>query len=126
MVRVLLDEHVSGRVIGASLSEDGHEVRAVDSEESLKGLPDETLLELAARERRVLITANARDFVPLIQQRVSGGRSHAGVVLIPASIRSEHFGALVGGLRSMFAGEEDPESWMERVVWLRRTDASRG
>lgn len=119
-MRLLLDEHVSGRVIGKALASDGHDVRAVDSEDDLKGLPDEAIFGLAVSEERVLITANVRDFMPLVVEWAGGGKSHAGLVLIPSSIRNEEFGRLLAGLRT--ALESDHREWTDRVEWLSRRD----
>ena len=67
-MRILLDAHISGRTEGKALAENGHEVRALDSEIELEGLPDPEVLELAASEGRILVTANIRDFEPLLRE----------------------------------------------------------
>jgi predicted nuclease of predicted toxin-antitoxin system len=57
-MRILLDAHISGRTVGKALDESDHDVRALDSEPELEGLSDSEVLELAAAEGRVLVTAN--------------------------------------------------------------------
>jgi uncharacterized protein DUF5615 len=57
-VRILLDAHISGRTVGKVLAGAGHDVRALDSEAELEGLSDPEVLQLAAAEGRLLVTAN--------------------------------------------------------------------
>ena len=83
-MKILLDAHISGKTMGRALSEGGHDVRALDSE--LEALSDPQVLELAAVEGRVLVTANIRDFEPLLREWAGEGRPHAGVILVPSSI----------------------------------------
>ena len=61
-MRLLLDEHFSPRRIGGRLTAAGHDVLAIAEIPAYAGLPDEQVLELAADERRVLVTRNAKDF----------------------------------------------------------------
>jgi predicted nuclease of predicted toxin-antitoxin system len=118
-VRILLDAHISGRTVGKALVQGGHDVRALDSEIEFEGLSDPEVLELAATEGRVLVTANIRDFEPLLREWAGEGRSHAGVVLVPSSVRNEAFGILISGVEKTIAvtGQEE---WTDRVEWLRR------
>ena len=115
----MLDAHISGRAVGRALTESGHEVRALDSEIELEGLSDPEVLELAATERRVLVTANIRDFEPLLRQWAGEDRSHAGVILVPASVKNEAFGVLISGIQNTLA-DITQEGWIDRVEWLRR------
>lgn len=50
MIRLLLDAHISGRVVGKALEEAGHDVYALDSEKELEGMQDPDVLELAISE----------------------------------------------------------------------------
>lgn len=118
-MRILLDAHISGRTVGKALAENGHEVRALDSDIELEGLSDPEVLELAAAERRVLVTANIRDFEPLLRERIGEDRSHSGVILIPSSVRNEAFGTLIYGVQKTLA-QHTQEEWTNRVEWLRR------
>ena len=58
------------------------DAEAVVERLGLPGTPDEALLELAAQERRVLVTKNLVDFLPLAQQWAVAGRTHHGLVLV--------------------------------------------
>ncbi|MBA2714468.1 MAG: DUF5615 family PIN-like protein [Rubrobacteraceae bacterium] len=98
-MRILLDAHISGRTVGKALTESGHDVRALDSEIELEGLSDPKVLQLAANEGRVLVTANTRDFEPLLREPAGKGRSHSGVILVPASVKNEAFGILISGVQ---------------------------
>ena len=118
-MRILLDAHVSGRAVGKALTADGHNVRALDSEIELEGLADPKVLELAATESRVLVTANVRDFEPLLREWAGEDRTHPGVILIPPSVRNEDFGVLISGVQKTIA-DTTQEEWMNRVEWLRR------
>lgn len=118
-MRILLDAHISGRTVGKALIEGGHDVRALDSEIELEGLSDPEVLELAAAEGRILVTANIRDFEPLLRQWAGESRSHAGVILVPSSVRNEAFGVLISGVEGTIAGTVQ-EEWPDRVEWIRR------
>ncbi len=119
-MRILLDAHISGRTVGKALIEDDHDVRALDSEIELEGLSDPEVLDLAAAEGRVLVTANIRDFEPLLREWAGEGRSHPGVILIPSSVRNEAFGVLISGVQKTIA-DTMQEEWINRVEWLRRS-----
>jgi hypothetical protein len=47
----------------------------------------------------VLVTANIRDFEPLLREWAGEGRQRAGVILVPSSGRKEIFGVLISGQR---------------------------
>jgi len=118
-MRILLDAHISGRTVGRALAKSGHDVRTLDSESALEGLGDPEVLELATAEDRVLVTANIRDFEPLLREWVGEGRSHAGMILVPSSVRNEAFAALISGIEKTLADTEQAE-WVDRVEWLRK------
>ena len=118
-MRILLDAHISGRTVGKALSEGGHDVRALDSEIELEGFSDPDVLELAAAECRVLVTANIRDFEPLLREWAGESRSHGGVILVASSVRNEAFGVLISGVEETLAGTGQ-EEWVDRVEWVQR------
>jgi nucleoside-diphosphate-sugar epimerase len=114
----VIDAHISGRTVGKALIEGGHDVRALDSEPELEGLSDPEVLELAA-EGRVLVSANIRDFEPLLREWAGQSRSHAGVILVSSSVRNEAFGILISGMEETLAGTGQVD-WVDRVEWLYR------
>lgn len=117
-MRVLLDAHVSGRRVGRPLRRAGHDVLALDSDESLSRLPDDEVLELAATEQRVVVTHNVSDFARLAREWAEARRPHAGMILVAAS-RAGH-GPIVRRLEEMFAASPDQGDWADRVEFLRR------
>jgi hypothetical protein len=117
-VRLMLDAHVLGPRVGRSLSEMGHDVRAVDQERELERLPDEQLFELAVSDGRILVTHNVGDFLRILKERLPA-KSHAGLVLIPRSIRLEDFGAIISGIHETVSGLSQ-EEWVDRVTWMKR------
>jgi len=119
LIRLLLDAHISGRVVGKALEEAGHDVYALDSEKELEGMQDPDVLELAISEERVLVTANVGDFMALITQLNASGRSHTGSICVPKSISNEEFSAIISGVSSMVE-DTSQEEWMDRVEWIRK------
>ncbi len=119
-MRILLDAHVSGRAVGRVLEDDGHDVRAVDSEVELEGASDDELLELAASENRVLITFNVGDFRRIADRWHEEDRPHSGLVLVSKSIRHEHFGVVIRGMRVLFERIPNQADWSNHSEWLPR------
>lgn len=114
-MRLMLDAHISGPKVGQALEDLGHDVKAT---ERMERIPDEVLLGMAAEEGRIFVTHNAKDFARILQHRPPE-KSHAGLVLIPHSIRLNDFGALISGVHettSRFSQEE----WVDKVGWMRK------
>src|SRR5215208_1991974 len=113
-MRILLDAHISGRTVGKTLAEGGHDARALDSEPELEGLSDPEVLQLADAEGRVLVTVNIRDFEPLLREWAGESRPHAGVILVPSTVRNEAFGLLISSVQKTLA-DTTREEWTDRV-----------
>jgi hypothetical protein len=120
MARLFLDAHLSSHAIAAPLRAEGHNIRCVDEEIDLEGLDDEPLLALATTDARILVTANVKDFVPILAAWASAQRSHAGCILIPRSIPQDQFGAIIAGLRRMLAEVPEQAGWQDMARWLSR------
>lgn len=119
MTRLLLDEHLSGKVIGRALRESGHDARSISGEEGFEELEDDGVLGLAISEWRVLVTASVADFIPLIARLNDRGGSHTGCILIPNSFGNEEFGALIHTVERKL--ENVPENeWIDLVKWARK------
>jgi predicted nuclease of predicted toxin-antitoxin system len=73
-MKFLFDQSADFRLI-PHLTNLGHDVQAI-SRNYPHGLPDEDVLEIARKERRILVVAD-RDFGELIFQQ---GLAHAGVI----------------------------------------------
>jgi hypothetical protein len=78
-------------------------VCAADEERALDEISDADLMALAVADERILITANARDFLPLATMWAEAGRQHAGIIVIVHSIRQHQFGAIVAGISTALA-----------------------
>jgi hypothetical protein len=78
---LLLDEMLPPKV-AQQLVEAGHDVRAISADPSLRGMPDAEVLELATRERRVLVNDNVKDFAVLNVSWAAAGRLHPGMVFV--------------------------------------------
>ena len=118
-MRLLLDAHVSGRRIGAALRERGHDVVAVDEEHALDGCPDEQLLELAAVQRRILVTFDAADFPRICRAWLEAGRPHHGCAVV-VGIRQHEFGAVIRAVDAALAAQSDPDRWRDRLAFVSR------
>ena len=81
-MRLLLDAALSTDGIGRKLAASGHDVGGLDREPALDGLSDEEVLELAARDGSILVTANTLDYPSILREWLASGRSHAGVILL--------------------------------------------
>jgi predicted nuclease of predicted toxin-antitoxin system len=94
-VRLLLDEMYSER--GAELlRKRGHEAVHV-REIGLGGVPDADVLTRAVEESRTLVTENAVDFLPLLDQRQGAGLPMTPVLIATTADRGRG-GSLHAGL----------------------------
>lgn len=109
-MRLLLDANLSPRGIAEPLRAAGHDVLALAAERSLEGLDDPEVLLLAAREERILVTRNSRDFAPLLRQWAEAGRLHAGCILI-WTLDHGRFAEIVGGIERLLAERPRQEAW---------------
>jgi predicted nuclease of predicted toxin-antitoxin system len=85
-LRFYSDTHVA-KAIAEQLR--AHSVDVIRCEEiDMAEAADERHLEYAARERRVMVTQDA-DFAALHRRWLQAGRSHAGIMRIPADLQGE-------------------------------------
>lgn len=124
-MRLLLDAHVSGPRVGATLQKAGHDVRALDQEPALEGLDDESVLALAAEEQRILITHNIADFPGILRDWAEQQRSHAGTILVYGIDHSE-FDLIAAGIERCLALYPQPVSWTDLATVIDRDFASSG
>lgn len=117
-MRLLLDVHVSSRLLGLPLAAAGHDVLALDQDERLSRLPDEEVLALAGEQSRIVITHNVRHFAPLARGWAEASRSHNGLIL--ATVHSTDYGAILRRLEQMFAAHPSHDDWRDRVEFLGR------
>jgi hypothetical protein len=80
-MKLLLDEMLSPR-IAETLRTEGADVLSISESPALRATPDPDVLELAAREQRVLVTDNIKDFGPINRIWAAQGRTHAGILFV--------------------------------------------
>jgi predicted nuclease of predicted toxin-antitoxin system len=111
----MLDANLSPRGVAVKLRENGHDVLALAEDSRFEGISDPQVLELAASERRVLITRNSRDFAPLAREWAEAQRSHAGLILIWTLDHSQ-FVQIVAGVERALAARPSQERWQDITV----------
>lgn len=80
-VTFLLDEMLAP-AIAEQLVARSIDTTCVSARIDLRTLPDPDILEAAAAEGRILVTANIGDFVRLDAQWRAAGRHHAGILCV--------------------------------------------
>lgn len=118
-MKLLLDE-MHAAAAARALRTEGFDVVAVAETAELRGLPDDELLEAAARAERALVTENVRDFAVIARAWTAAGRRHAGIIFTsqPRFNRAmrAYPGDLVTGLRAFLERPPiDGDSW---TWWL--------
>jgi Domain of unknown function (DUF5615) len=119
-VRLFLDAHISARRIATPLREQGHEVRAVDEERELDGLPDERLLELAVDETRALITFDVKDFTVIARRWAEAGKPHAGLGIV-VGIDHGEFGTILDVLSRELRMRPTQADWTDLTLFIARS-----
>ncbi|MGI8984542.1 MAG: DUF5615 family PIN-like protein [Acidimicrobiales bacterium] len=118
-MRLLLDTHHSPSV-ARHLHERGHDVIAAAAEPMLASLPDDELLGEATRDRRAVVTENAKDFDRIVRGWAARGEHHAGVIF--TSPRRFHRASqaypanLVAALAALL--DDPPTTETDLVHWL--------
>jgi predicted nuclease of predicted toxin-antitoxin system len=116
--RLLLDEMFSP-VIAAALRDLGHDVSSIAEQPALRAMTDEEVFALAATQRRWLLTENAKDFQPILQQSLQAGTPTAGLLFtssraFPRSRKNP--GPLIGAIHTWPAAGLPPspltEDWL--------------
>lgn len=118
-MKLLLDHHLSPLIAG-HLQVAGHDA-TVAHESGWSRLPDADLLEAAVNERRSVVTADVKDFVPLARTWAEQQREHWGIVLMgDASIarRAGGVGRAVRALTALLDAHPADDAFRNRVHWL--------
>ena len=122
-MKLLLDEMYPARLARA-LRERNTDAEGVDERSPLRGLADEELLVVAAREGRTLVTENVADFMRLYGEWGAAGRRHAGIVIALSSRFSRTpagYEVLVGSLAELCAQRPGHEPLADAVNFLVRS-----
>src|SRR5438874_3670725 len=94
----------------------GHDAVGVDERIDLRGASDEVLVDVAAREGRVIVTRNIRDFVRIHNERAGRGDHHGGILLVHGRRFPEGRGAvgrLVTALHERLCASSDATNTYE-------------
>lgn len=83
-MKSLLDEQLSP-LIARLLRERGLDVVAAAERSDLVEASDREIVEAATCEQRAVVTNDIKDFRPIAAERLTDGRGHAGLILLPAS-----------------------------------------
>jgi Domain of unknown function (DUF5615) len=116
-VKALLDEQLSP-LIASLLRDRGLDVVAAVERSDLIEASDREVVETAMREQRAVVTNDIKDFRPIAAERLTNGRGHAGLILLPASrSRSrDATGALTDAIETLMRahpnGITDSEHWI--------------
>jgi predicted nuclease of predicted toxin-antitoxin system len=116
-LRLLLDANLSPKRVGGPLARSGHDALSLARDAGLGALDDRQVLELAARQSRILITRNSRDFAPLLREWAEGGRHHAGCILI-WTLAHHEFGAIIRGVSRLLDQRPDAKQWSDLTIAL--------
>jgi hypothetical protein len=122
-VKLLLDEMYPAR-LARELRERGEDAEGVDERTPLRGLADEELFAVAAREGRALVSENVADFMRLYGEWGAAGRRHAGSVIALSSRFSRTpagYEVLVDSLVELCASRPGSEAMADAVHFLTRS-----
>lgn len=121
-MKLLLDEMYPAR-LAQGLRERGTDTEGVDERSPLRGLADEELLVVAAREGRALVSENVADFMRLYGEWGAAGRRHAGIIIALSSRFSRTptgYEVLVDSLVELCTQRSEPEALVDAVHFLVR------
>lgn len=119
----MLDEMYPAR-LSRELRDRGSDAEGVDERGPLRGLADEELLVIAAREGRALVSENVADFMRLYGEWGAAGRGHGGIVIALSSRFSRTPAGnevLVDALAELCAQRSGGESLADAVHFLVRS-----
>jgi predicted nuclease of predicted toxin-antitoxin system len=115
---LLLDEMFTDD-IAQQLRTKGYDVISVVTDPALVGLPDDQILAYATAEKRALVTANVKDFVPLDARYRAADQSHAGLILVSTKTFPQNRGfpsAVTAALATLLSGTAKIQSGQVLVL----------
>jgi len=123
MLKLLLDEHISGRV-ATGLRRIDRTIRIQSMVEwedgGFLGRDDEACLREAAVQRLTFVTYDLRTIPPLLKVWAETGRSHGGIIFVDEkTIAPSDIGGLVRGLAAVTKACREWD-WNNRVLFLHR------
>lgn len=114
MLRLLADENFNGRILRALRRQfpDLDVVRVQDT--SLYGTDDQTLLQFAADENRVVLTHDIETLVGYAWERVRSGMEMPGVIV---AFTDRPIGQVIGDLEILLLASQ-PEELAAQIIFL--------
>lgn len=123
MLRLLLDEHLSPRLVKQfRVKCPGADIASVRDWQDgrLSGAPDDALLAEAHQHNLALVTYDQATIVPLLKSWAEQGVPHSGVIIIDdRTIRQNDLGGILRALGQLWEKEKRSD-WLNRVVYLTR------
>lgn len=118
-LRFVFDQHVNAPAL-RRLRDEGVDVVAV-AEVRLSEADDPDILVWAAKEDRIVVTRNYRDFAPLVDAYAKRGVPFPGVLFYASSVRHSDVGHHVRALRDWMRDAEEAGSnpVQNGLGWLR-------
>jgi predicted nuclease of predicted toxin-antitoxin system len=119
VLRFVFDQHVNAVAL-RELRENGVDIVHV-AEAGLSAAGDPDILAWAAREDRIVITRNYRDFAPLVEAYARQGIPFPGVLFYARSVRQSDVAHHVRALQAWMgrAEEADRNPVQNGLGWLR-------
>ena len=119
-MRLLLDEMYAPD-IAEGLRKRGHDVESASERPDLRAATDDVVFNLARAERRVIVTNNVRDFMPLAQRALQDAEDFYGIVFtsdrsLPRS--RGNIGTYVEALSTLLERHAEAERLPAGVAWL--------
>ncbi|NSL52966.1 DUF5615 family PIN-like protein [Calidifontibacillus erzurumensis] len=103
-MRIFLDENISPQAEFYFRSL-GYDVRSVRSY-NIQGIDDETVLQIAISEDRVLLTQNGKHFIIQIPPKCKG-KTHQGLIWIRFNVTRKNVQNLCNKVHAFLQGEKD-------------------
>lgn len=118
-LRFVFDQHVNARAL-ARLRADGIDIVHA-AEVGLSEADDPDILAWAAREGRIVVTRNYKDFAPLVEAYAKRGIGFPGVLFYASSVRHSDVGHHVRALREWINEVEEAGAnpAQDGLGWLR-------
>jgi len=118
-MRLCLDAHLSGRVVGRHLRGKKHDVFALDEHPDLEGIDDPEVLALATSDHRILVTHNVRDFPEILREWAEAGQAHSGCIVL-VGIQLDQFSLLIRSIEAALEAGPDQDGWVNRSLLVGR------
>jgi predicted nuclease of predicted toxin-antitoxin system len=119
-LKLLVDEMYDPEIAEA-LRALGHDVVHASERAESKSAGDETIFSIAQDERRVIVTNNVRDFMPIVNRALQGDAVFHGIVLtndksLPRT--KSNTGTIATLLHALLTQQAEDEALPPSIHWL--------